>query len=51
MLQVNLDSRPTVEDVHAELVALAADRNINLKAPIVVSMCGPGCIVFCIRHG
>ena len=37
MLQVNPDSRPHVEDIHAELVALASDKDINLKAPIVVS--------------
>lgn len=38
MLQVNPDSRPSVEDVHAELVAFAADVNVDLKSPIVVSV-------------
>lgn len=35
MLQVNPESRPNVEDIHAELIVLASDKNINLKAPIV----------------
>ena len=36
MLQVNPTTRPTVEDVHAELIALALDNNIDMKAPVVV---------------
>lgn len=36
MLQVNPTTRPTVEDVHAELIALALDNNVDLKAPIMV---------------
>ena len=36
MLQVNPDNRPSVEDIHAEIVALAADRQLDLKAPIMV---------------
>ncbi|XP_066915198.1 cyclin-G-associated kinase-like [Clytia hemisphaerica] len=35
MLQVNPDKRPSVEDIHAEIVALAADRQIDLKSPIM----------------
>ena len=37
MIKINPEERPTVDDVFAELVSLAADRNVDLKGPIIVS--------------
>ena len=36
MLQVNPTVRPTVEDIHAELIALVEDNKVDMKAPIMV---------------
>ena len=36
MLQVNPTTRPSVEDIHAELIALALDNTVDMKAPVVV---------------
>jgi len=41
MLKVDPSIRPNVEDVHAELVALAFDRNLDLKSAFVVSLILP----------
>lgn len=38
MLKVNPDERSNVEDIYAELIAISAEKKIDLKAPIIVSI-------------
>ena len=50
MLQVDPNTRPNVEDIHAELVALAFDRNLDLKSAFVVSFPGNLLVYLYVYH-